>query len=421
MKKNYKNFLVGFGCLALLACSSESEELVDSNVSPEKPTNEVPVEEIAELNLNGPQLRAVKSANDLTFDIFDQSSLEASANENICISPVSILNFMSLMANGASSETLSYLTDILGLEGSAQDVLETLNSLCKEYCEKLPKVDPSASFEMTNSLWLGLGLTAQNSFEQSLNTNFGGVVVPENPAGLEGMQKVNAWVDRYTQGLIPKFLEEPLSEPILLLNTVYFKGGWSVPFDKTLTTKDSFHNGDASLSTADYMRDTRDIRYSENDKHSMVSLPFGNGTYSMSFVLPKDEASNAAFSIQDWNDLSERYGYRLIDLYIPKFNYSYGVEVSHLIGKIHPESLSKVQFSRVINGGEDVALTSILHKTKILIDEEKCEGAAVTGGTLGMGDESPQPRLLKFDRPFYFVVHEQTTGAILFLGRISSF
>lgn len=413
--------LCGLGLgLLFSACSSENAEMNEPDaVEPQVPTD------VRQIELTGQQKKAVSKTNDITFGLFENIIEKDNSQNQFCLSPLSYLNALSIVANGASDETVANILRIFNLEGESQEVLNTLNETCKEFAYKLPYVDNKVSFSMTNSLWIGKGLVASNSFTEILENNYDGKLVNESPAGAEGLAKVNEWVNKHTQGMIPNFLDSELKAETLLLNTVYFNGEWGVTFDENKTRQGEFKNVAGEISKAEFMETELSTLVNDVDGLTMVSLPFGNGSYVMSFVK---SANDPDFSLSNeaWNRLSQSGSEQPVKVVLPKFDISYKASLYDAIEDLYPGSISNTFFSKILTGNVNLKISDILHKTKISIDEKKCEGAAATGVIIDVMDgpgsvDVPLIREIRFDRPFYFVLHEKTTGAVLFLGKVAGF
>lgn len=418
IRRNY----VGYLAILMLAasCSSDNAELNE----PEQVFDPAP-EELTDINLSSAQKHAVRKTNDLTFGLFQQILSHETLEKQVCVSPLSYLNALAMAANGASDETVDNILGIFDLSGDSDEALQTLNATCKEFVYKLPSIDDKASFSMTNSLWIGDALSVNNTYVQILEKNYGGKVVTQNPSGEDGRLKVNSWVNEYTQGLIPNFLDNPLSSDVLLLNTIYFKGEWAVTFDKDKTSKEAFRNFGGTISEADFMQTELETSVADQNGLTLVSLPFGKGAYTMSFII-NEQKDDFELTSTDWEALSAQAKKSAVKVVLPKFDFSYGASIKESVEYLFPGSLGNTVFSKILSNNGELIIDDILHKTKISIDEEKCEGAAATGITFvtspddGDGAEPPI-RKIRFDHPFYFVLQEKTTGAILFLGKISGF
>ena len=91
-------------------------------------------------------------------------------------------------------------------------------------------------------------------------------------------KKINAWCSDHTHGKIPKMVEPPLdANRLILLDAIYFKGDWTVPFDKKLTRDLPFTLGNGQTVTHPRMSRTGEFDYYEDDAFQAVRLPYGAG------------------------------------------------------------------------------------------------------------------------------------------------
>lgn len=410
-------------CLGLLfsACSSEIAEMNEPNpVQPQVPANDVA--QIVEINLTPEQKSTVNATNRMAFDLFKEINRTAIGTDKICFSPVSVLNVLSMMANGATDETVDNITRIFGISGTSEEVLSVLNSTCADVVSNLPKVSKDVKFSSTNSFWYDPSLLPNPDYKTLLSKYFASECLNQSPAGVDGQKIINAWVNSNTKGLIPNFLESPLSGNIALLNSVYFKGAWEQEFLKESTKPNEFRNENGTVSTADFMATAMFSPIADSDKWTMVSLPFVDKKFEMSFVMPREEDVMCELTYSEWEELNKAQKNNDYILHLPKFDITYGPNLLGCIESIFPGSLKNTYFDRMIYGWKNVNLINLIHRAKIKIDEKGCEASAASlGGMCTLPFDAPKPREIRFDRPFYFMLHEKTTGAVLFLGKVSGF
>lgn len=398
--------------VGLLTVGCSSDEAVVEEKAQDSPNIPTP------MSFNAEQLETVDIANNLAFNIFSDIKNNDAATDKYCISPLSIFNLISMTANGASDETVSYILEMLNISDGTRNDIQMLNEACKEFVLKLPVQDRLVDFSMTNSFWHDPSISAMPTFSDVMSKYYGGSVINQNPGGLVGKDVLNKWVNEKTKGMIPTLLDEPMDCDIALLNTVYFKGKWAEPFKKTNTFKADFNNADGSKSQVDLMNDKIMSKVYADDKFVMASLPFGNGSYAMAFVMSANDNNSVSFTHEDWKKMRNGAHSQQMKVFVPKFSFEYGTDVFEILNRLYPNKLSRIAFTNLVSSGNNAELNTFLHKTQIKIYEEGCEAAAA-GVIAGVG--ANVPREIRFDRPFYFVLHEKTTGAILFLGYISAF
>ena len=204
--------------------------------------------------------------------------------KNVFLSPAGLGFALSMAANGAQGETLRQISATLQLEAGAPD----LNQANRALLEHLSKLDPKIKLEIANSLWTARDarikpafLAGQRQFYQAEVSSVDFI----NPATA---QEINAWCSDHTHGKIPKMVEPPLdANRLIILDAIYFKGDWTVPFDKKLTRDLPFTLGNGQTAPHPRMSRTGDFEYYEDDAFQAVRLSYAGRAVSMCVFLPK--------------------------------------------------------------------------------------------------------------------------------------
>jgi serpin B len=66
---------------------------------------------------------------------------------------------------------------------------------------------------------------------------------------------------------------------------------------------------------------------------------------------------------------------------------------------------------------EKISISDVFHKAFVAVDEEGTEAAAATGAVMGATSAAPPKTQMIIDHPFIFLIRDQATGSVLFLGR----
>ena len=216
----------------------------------------------------------------------------------------------------------------------------------------------------------------------------------------------------------------------MLVNAVYFKGNWMHEFNIQATKKDIFTSNDGTKTEVDFMNRTGWMKYSGSDGVTVVELPYLNrenvfddkGNYvetknsdvNMSMYIIMSEKELNPQQTLDETILTQQY----IRLSLPKFKIEYSNSITDILKTmgIKKAFTSDAEFDNMFDKG-NMWIDSVVHKTYINVDEQGTEAAAVTG--LGMGGSSmpPEPVSVSFNKPFSFVIKDNTNGEILFVGK----
>ena len=170
------------------------------------------------------------------------------------------------------------------------------------------------------------------------------------------------------------------------------------------------------------MHQTLNAVYFENETAGYVSLNFDGFANHMDLYLPADDIDLHQFvgmlSSSEMTDLYKKGEYCEVTLSMPSFNKSNETDIFEILSEIGIPALDNVDLSPM--GLKDMAIVPI-HKTSIKVDEEGAELAAVT---VGVGETTAAAEEYKkvsvdFNRPFFYIIRNSNTNAILMAGVIA--
>lgn len=347
---------------------------------------------------------------------------------NVCVSPISVSAVLSMLANGDTGDTRDEVLTLLQFD-KGQEGLDELNFYNKTILSNLPSVDPATTYIFTNTYWHDPLVFVREDFAERIADTMFASVIDYTPAGQEGMEAINQFVEINTNGLIKNFIEKPIDNiTSAFLNTTYFKGEWSDQFMEEATIEDDFLNLDGSISKAQFMRKTW-VEYAETaDGTKAVRLPYGNGNFHMTVILPTDQINHVplleCLDHDNLEKINETLKMKHIAVELPKFESESKAELLEVLKGMGLNKACdfKYGFDAITWNGSSV-LALFKHAVKLIVNEEGTEGAAASMG--GMIDSAgPDPveiPVVSFDRPFVYLIQENTTGAILFIGVVTNF
>jgi serine protease inhibitor len=323
---------------------------------------------------------------------------------------------------GAGGDTASAMKDTLGY-GTLSD--DEVKQAYRHLIDALTTLDPLVTMEIANSIWTRLGFTVEEAFLDDNETYFDAQCSELDFSDDGAADTINAWVDEQTHGKIDGIVEPPISAEtvMFLINAVYFNGSWTTEFDPEQTQSGTFHGlgGDTEVPM---MRDHReDFRYLETEQFQAVDLPYGNGAFSMTVFLPKTapDASDFVASLTPETfagylaQMSADEGMLIMPRFEVEFEESLN-DVLTALGMGVAFDSSAADFSG-INPDADLFISKVKHKSWVQVDEVGTEAAAVTSVEIGV-TSVPMYWTMTVDRPFVFVIHEQATDALLFVGKV---
>lgn len=362
----------------------------------------------------------VTTINDFGFDVF-QKLHEAKADENSFISPLSISTALSMVLNGADSDTKTAIQSTLNLKDWQ---LEEINKAYLTLLTQLPGLDEKVKLQIANSIWYKEGFDVLPSFLDVNSEFFNSEIQELDFLKPEAVNTINSWVEDKTEGLIDKILNEiPADAVMYLINAIYFKGDWTHSFDEEFNYESNFFTSENEKETVEYMsRGKAHLAYFENELFQAVNLPYGDSLYAMSIFLPKPEQTINdiifALSTENWATWNTSYDTTEVLFAMPKFELKYEKKLNQLLVDLGMEIAftGKADFSK-INGKGGLKISEVRHKSFIKVDEQGTEAAAVT--IIGIETTSvPTYPIMEVNRPFVFVIRDHQTNSALFVGKV---
>lgn len=371
-------------------------------------------------SLTPAEIRIVDGSNAFTFDLLREATRTLRPDANAFLSPLSASMALGMALDGANGQTLQDVQSALRVPGITE---ADFNQGYRGLISLLGGLDSSTEMRIANSMWARQGLEIKQAFIDAGRTYFDAEVRSLDFGSPEATKAINQWVSSKTNKKIPKLLDQIGSNEVLfLINAIYFKGKWRLPFDPKHTHDGSFRGADGRNRTAPLMRQQKTLRYDETTDYQAVDLLYGNGAFAMTVLLPKpNETPSELLARLDpaaWRTLTNRFRGAEVKLTLPRFRLEYTRQLNEDLKAIGMEvafNPQRADFSRIADARPNLYLTRVDQKTFVEVNEEGTEAAAATD--VGMSPTSvPQVFEMEVDRPFVFAIRERLTGTIVFLG-----
>ncbi|RCR67964.1 serpin family protein [Larkinella punicea] len=367
-----------------------------------------------------PEARAfAQKTNDFSFDFLKRVNEDQKKDENIFVSPLSLHMALGMLLNGAAGQTADEMKKAMHLEGvSLADANQTYEFLLKG----LPTADPKVTTKLANSIWYRNGFSVEPSYLDVTKKTFNAQISGEdfnNPTPV--INKINQWASDNTNARIKNVIQEIKPEQVLfLLNALYFKGDWKYQFETKNTFDSPFTLVSGLQKQVKMMNMTTSLRHAFRPTYGAFELPYGDGTYSMTVLVPTENSSADAIintlNATEWADLQQAMRESKVAVGLPKFTMEYEATLNDALSRMGmPSAFSNAANFSGISTGQGLQVSYVKQNTYVAVDEKGTEAAAVT--SIGVEVTSAGPSLI-CDRPFVFLITEKGTGSVLFMGKI---
>ena len=372
------------------------------------------------IELTRGEQQLVSHNNEFAFNLFRKLAAE---EQSVIVSPISITYALGMLNNGAAGETQAQINKVLGFGETGAD---GINSFCHKMLTEAPNLDKLTKVMIANTIYMNKDYELMPEFVSKAKQFYD--AEPETRDFHDGQTRnvINKWGSDHTMGMIPEVLKESEFNPdavSYLLNAIYFKGAWAEKFDKADTKNEEFQTG-TGKKLVPMMHQEHEFYYTEDEYCQALQLPYGNGAYNITLLLPKEGKTVddllGTLTAETW----QRYrwmGTAIVDVKLPSFESESDIDLSDIMTKLGmPNAFDEnlAEFPNFCNVPTYIGLMKQVAKIKL--NEEGTEAAAVT--VIGMIEsmvEPQEPQHVNFhaNRPFLYVINEQSTGAIFFIGK----
>jgi serine protease inhibitor len=374
--------------------------------------------------MNADTTALVKGDNTFAFDLYHKLSTN---DGNLFFSPYSISNALAMTYAGARgqtafemAQTLRFPFDDQRLPSAFADLIQQLNR---------PGQKRQYQLVVANRLWGQKEYGFLPEFLKVSQDAYGAGLgeVDFATASEQARQVINAWVAKETQDRIKDLLAAGsvnTETRLVLTNAIYFKARWALPFNDKQTTKDDFHVRAGKTVKVDMMHRGEMMNLLETDTFQMLELPYEQRELSMLVFLPRKvdglnelEKQASAGNLEQWRGKVKRYQ---VTLSMPKFTFSSEFMLKNVLSTMGMGSaFTKAADFSGMTTREKLFINAVVHKAFVAVDEKGTEAAAATGVTVGATAQPVAPQAtFRADHPFLFVVRDNKTGSLLFMGRV---
>ena len=353
-------------------------------------------------------------------------------SENLFFSPWSISSAFAMTYEGAKGNTAEEMRKVFYFPENGI----VRNSSFAALYNKINTPNNAYELSTANALWAEKTYSFLEDYTNTIDNYYRGKVTNldfiNDP--VDSADTINSWVEDKTndkiKDLVPASALTPLTR-LVLTNAIYFKGTWVNQFDKSLTEKEDFRITDFEKVKTDmmHMDGQEGFKYAETEDLQIIELPYKGDKLSMIILLPKEnelKPIEEKFTAEKLDELqSEMYSHEVI-VSIPKFKFetkyfmvdnlkNMGLELAFTEKK---PGIASADFSGM-DGTKELYISDVIHQAFVDVNEEGTEAAAATAIVMMGATSAPMPPLVfKADHPFMFIIQENETNSILFIGQV---
>lgn len=376
----------------------------------------------------------VHGNNTFSFSLFKQ--LRANPG-NLFFSPYCITSAMAIPYAGARGGTQNQMQSALHYLPQMDNLDLSLEEFNKRLTKQAMLGPNEIKLFMANGLWVQRNFQLENDFLERIRRYFGSIVrqVDFIHNAEAARLNINEWVREGTQGRITNIVERGDIGPdtrLVVVSSIFMKAVWEFPFDASLTTLTPFFLDPKTTLSVPMMNMTKRLRLVQLPQFALLELPYSTSFQSTTQLamyillpnaldgLPQVENSVASGDFDDW---VKKLQYERVFVSLPRFKFSTGFDLSAALKKMGMAGAFNdlADFTGIYAGG-GLALSKVLHKAFVSVDEKGTEAVAATAVSINMTSmpEERPPVIFKADHPFVFIIVERASGAILFMGRYST-
>ena len=376
------------------------------------------------------QATAVTGNNEFAFALYGKLRGQ---DGNLFFSPESVSTALAMTYAGARGDTAAEMAKTLRFTLPPDRLHPAMGALLSA----LNAPHDGYQLRVANALWAEQDYKFLDAFLKLTGSDYGAGFHPVDFKGAAETARltINQWIEQKTDSKIKDLLKPGMVNPatrLVLTDAIYFKADWQAQFQKAQTEDENFHLSAAQTVKAPLMHRAGSYKYFNGRTFQILEIPYKTGELSMIVFLPKDMDGLPAFeqSLTASNTRQRLGQLRPVSgviVTIPKFKVTQQFELQDTLGAMGmPKAFDRraADFSGM-TGNRNLFISAVIHKAFIDVDEEGTEAAAATAvlmrelAVLVPDPKQPPPPVFRADHPFVFLIRDNRSGGILFMGRVS--
>lgn len=352
---------------------------------------------------------------------------------NLFFSPFSISTALAMTYAGAEGSTAGQMAEALRFTLPAERLHLTFAALLErlgpEYRAGMVQNESAPlTLEIANAVWIERTFGLRSEYVDLVESLYGARAENLDFAGdQEGSRiAINDWVAERTRDRIPDLIPPGIIDSItrvVLTNAVYFKGSWGFQFEEAFTRDEDFTTLEGEAIRTPTMHQTERLAHCRACGCTAVKLPYSDWASSMLILLPDGglEEFERTLDMETLERIRGALAYGDVALSLPRFEFTSSFSLADMLKRMGMIDAfgAEADFSGM-TGDRDLFISAVIHKAFVKVDEAGTEAAAATAVVMGLGCAAPEPPFeMRVDRPFVFVITDDLTGSILFMGRVA--
>lgn len=351
------------------------------------------------------------------------AKVPANTDGNRFISPLSVHTALSLIAEGASGDSLKQLETLMG------DSIENIKASNVALTDVMLGTS-DYKMEMANSLWVAKGVTIDDIFSRRIARHYEAKSDSVDFADPKsGLTTVNQWIATHAKGLLSPFSSLDPQTRMMIINATYFEAKWTTWFSDVGPEKFTMANKDKEVKTVPFLRMTHFHKFVKHDgSYKAVAKPYGqNGDAAMIIVRPDGDLSSfiSSMTADSWKSLSAEVmaaEKQMVKFQMPKVSFRYEAELSPMLQALEVKEMftDGARFDKISK--EPLKVSFINHKNYIRVNETGTIAASATSSGFAAGAAGPEETIPEMicDKPYLFAIVDAKSGATLFFAAIEN-
>lgn len=338
--------------------------------------------------------------------------------DNIIFSPLSLNYVLAMAANGGGDRVRSGIETYLGKS------IDRYNKYCQEF---LKRTETNTLLNIANSVWYKDLYTMNTQYENRMKQYYNAQIT-KAPFDMNTVNNINQWAKDNTDGMIDHIMDIQDLHPdakLILVNALLFDGQWTVPFSSNATKKQKFTLNNKKIIDVDMMHGTG-CAYYENEYATGFEKSYGeNGDYSFIAILPKKSGDFNVADLDIQGFLKTYTTIYTVNIRMPKFEYQWDEDIKNVIQTTKAKSVFNT-LTQVFDSGSNgknvtESMDMIKQFCRIQVGEEGTKAAAVTVTYKSFTSVMPskEVKTVTLDRPFAYIIRDNVSGEVLFVGKVT--